>query len=151
MAGNAAITKSCRDCGEVKPLEAFPLQKLGRLGRHPLCKPCRAAQERRRYARQRVEILERSRLDPERRRRVRWRALQRKYQLHQTEFEALFAAQRGCCAICERRARLLVDHDHTSGAVRGLLCASCNFALGELGDDPARCEAAASYLEREPR
>jgi hypothetical protein len=35
-----------------------------------------------------------------------------------------------------------------SGSVRGLLCSNCNFAVGELGDDPERCEAAATYLER---
>lgn len=43
--------------------------------------------------------------------------------------------------------RLSVDHDHTSGKVRGLLCASCNFAIGNMGDDPDKLRAAANYLE----
>lgn len=140
-------SKRCRDCGGEKPLESFPLQKLGRFGRHPLCKPCRAAQERRRYARSRETLLEVARNDDRRRTRVRWRALARKYGLSQHDHGTLFVAQRGCCAICERRPRtLVVDHDHLTGQVRGLLCVNCNFALGELADDAARCESAARYL-----
>lgn len=41
-----------------------------------------------------------------------------------------------------------IDHNHTTGAVRGLLCHACNVALGFMGDDPARLRAAADYLER---
>lgn len=144
---DAAATKVCRDCRAEKPLDAFPLQKGGRHGRHPLCKPCRAAQERRRYERDREAILERARLDERRHRRAKWRALERKYGLTQDEYEALYVWQRGCCAICELRpARLFVDHCHSSGVVRGLLCSNCNFAVGELSDDPERCVAAARYL-----
>ncbi len=141
--------KRCRDCREVKPLEAFPLQKGGKEGRHPLCKPCRAAQERQRYERDRERLLQEKRVNKRWRRRARWRALERKYGLPQHEYEALFAAQRGCCAICELRPdRLFVDHEHATGQVRGLLCSNCNFAVGELGDDPARCASAAAYLIR---
>jgi hypothetical protein len=140
--------KRCRDCHEEKPLEDFPLQKGGRWGRHPLCKPCRAAQERRRYARERDRLLEEKKHNKRWQRRSRWRALERKYGLYQHEYETLYVAQRGCCAICELRpSRLVVDHDHKTGQVRGLLCSNCNFAVGELGDDAERCEAAARYLE----
>ena len=53
--------KTCRECRTSKPFAEFPLQPGGRDGRHPLCKPCRATQERRRYERQRDAILERRR------------------------------------------------------------------------------------------
>jgi hypothetical protein len=141
--------KRCRDCHEEKPLDDFPLQKGGRHGRHPLCKPCRAAQERARYWRQRERLLDEKRVNTGWKRRARWRALERKYGLVQHEYETMFVAQRGRCAICELRPdRLYVDHDHATGRVRGLLCPNCNFAVGELGDDPQRCDAAARYLER---
>lgn len=131
-------TKICRDCDIEKPLACFPLQPGGRLGRHPLCKECRAAQERRRYARDRQAILARARVDTRRKQRVKWRAVQRKYGLTKESHQALQSEQGHMCAICGCADQpLVVDHDHASGAVRGLLCINCNFALGELLDDRA--------------
>ena len=139
--------KTCRECRTSKPFAEFPLQPGGRDGRHPLCKPCRATQERRRYDRQRDAILAQMRADPSRKRRTRWRTLRRKYGLSRHDYETLVVGQRACCAICDLRvARLVVDHDHRTGHVRGLLCASCNIALGQLADDPERCVSAAGYL-----
>lgn len=143
--------KTCRECRSNKPLEAFPLQPGGRDGRHPLCKLCRAAQERQRYARCTEAIQEHRRNDGPRRLRARWRALERKYGLTQHDFETRFVSQRGCCAICELRpASLVVDHDHETTEVRGLLCVSCNIALGQLSDDATRCVSAAAYLRANP-
>lgn len=59
------------------------------------------------------------------------------------------------CAICgqsETRPRSLsVDHDHATGAIRGLLCDSCNVGIARLGEDPGRLHAAAEYLQRYER
>lgn len=139
--------KTCRECRASKPLEEFPLQPGGRDGRHPLCKPCRAAQERQRYARQRDQLLAQMRTDPARKRRTRRRTLERKYGLSWHDYQTLVVAQRSCCAICDLRVvQLVVDHDHQSGRVRGLLCVTCNIALGQFGDDANRCLTAAAYL-----
>ncbi len=67
-------------------------------------------------------------------------------------FDALFEAQNGLCAICKRESngvgRLHVDHDHTTMRIRGLLCYSCNKALGLFQDDVTVVEEALRYLER---
>lgn len=65
----------------------------------------------------------------------------------------MVAAQNGVCAICgngetsKRQRSLSVDHDHETGAVRGLLCNRCNPMLGYARDDIAILQAAISYLQ----
>lgn len=86
---------------------------------------------------------------------IRARVLERKFGISQAGYDALFLAQGGVCAICERPQadhaagrRLAVDHDHETDEVRGLLCSSCNWGLAAYDDDPARFEAAARYLRK---
>jgi Recombination endonuclease VII len=57
-----------------------------------------------------------------------------------------FRALGDSCAICATTENLVVDHDHRTGRVRGLLCGFCNSALGYLRDDPSLCDAAKTYL-----
>lgn len=76
-------------------------------------------------------------------------------------YQEMLVAQHGVCAICEKpetaksswskhgEARwLCVDHDHATGAIRGLLCNACNHALGHMHDDPSLLRRAADYLDR---
>lgn len=73
-----------------------------------------------------------------------WR-LQRQYGITEAQYDALAEAQQGRCALCgvvpkRRRARmnglpwrgLVVDHDHCTRRVRGLLCMGCNVAMGRV-------------------
>jgi len=71
----------------------------------------------------------------------------RKYGLTIEQFAALIERQGNACAICRVvPERFHVDHDHKTGAVRGLLCASCNKALGAFKDNAQILEAAIVYL-----
>jgi hypothetical protein len=67
------------------------------------------------------------------------------------QYEAASAALDGKCAICEQACptgnRLAVDHDHGTGAYRGLLCMRCNIGLGKFRDRPDLLRKAADYLE----
>ena len=74
--------------------------------------------------------------------------LKHKYGLTLEALDKLFFDQKGLCAICKKsNKRLTVDHCHTTGKVRGLLCDSCNGALGRLGDDIEGLERAIQYLK----
>nr|WP_281384753.1 endonuclease VII domain-containing protein [Novosphingobium piscinae] len=52
------------------------------------------------------------------------------------------------CEICAAEGRLVIDHDHRTGRVRGLLCQNCNSAIGKLREDPELFANALNYLER---
>lgn len=83
----------------------------------------------------------------------RARKRQAAYGLTQNAFRELWNLQAGRCAICLCRLvddgsrHTHVDHDHTTGEVRGLLCADCNVALGRFKDDPVAMRRAADYVE----
>jgi len=89
-----------------------------------------------------------------RRKQQRNNNLRRKYGIDQAEYERLLRDQRSRCAICNKRPKsrklLAVDHDHMTGRVRGLLCTTCNNALGMLGDglDSPIFQKAEEYLGR---
>lgn len=74
----------------------------------------------------------------------------RKYGLEPGEYDRILERQGGGCAICKqpcaRERRLSVDHCHSTGRVRGLLCQNCNAAIGMFKDDTALLFRAIDYL-----
>ena len=71
----------------------------------------------------------------------------RAYGLTVDDFDRMATEQGHRCPICdETPPRLVVDHDHKTGQIRGLLCDSCNKALGFLRDDHTRLKRALKYL-----
>lgn len=83
--------------------------------------------------------------------------LRRDFGIGLVEYQRMHDQQGGTCAICKqpetvkRNGRIkwmAVDHNHTTGAIRSLLCSSCNQGIGKLRDDPALLRAAADYIER---
>ena len=81
--------------------------------------------------------------------------MRREYGLSVAEHVRLELEQDHACAICRRPFELgrapHVDHDHATGKVRGLLCGSCNRAIGLMSESIARLTAAAAYLaEKKP-
>lgn len=78
-------------------------------------------------------------------------SLRRKYGITLEDYQDLEVLQGGVCDICQstnpHREKLVVDHDHKDGHVRGLLCDECNHLLGNAKDDPEILRKAISYLE----
>jgi hypothetical protein len=84
------------------------------------------------------------------------KALKRRYGISLVQLNQLWENQKGYCACCGQKMKRggqeslsgCVDHDHTTGKVREILCTGCNIALAHLGENPARCELAAAYLRK---
>ena len=63
-------------------------------------------------------------------------------------YESQMLEQEGRCGICKRRDRLVIDHSHETGLMRGLLCRRHSTGLRLFFDDPELLRAAAGYLEQ---
>ena len=81
--------------------------------------------------------------------------LQKRFDIDLADYQKLFVAQGGVCGICKKpevasrggkALWLAVDHDHLTGAVRGLLCSNCNRGIGCFGDNIETLEAAIVYV-----
>jgi hypothetical protein len=116
------------------------------------CKACNSARARRYNAAHREE---RRAYDASRREYKRDWPVRRRYGITLANQRELLERQGGRCAICRTpidapgcsTGGFHVDHDHSTGAVRGLLCNNCNLGVGYFADDPDRLRAAAEYIE----
>ena len=122
----------CAACGVERPVGRFK-------GADTTCRDCRAAEARRR------------RSQPSARRAARDARYRRLYGITLADYLKMGRRQRWLCAVCNRPpypegSRLVPDHNHATGEVRGLLCQPCNAALGLMGEKADRLEAAARYL-----
>lgn len=70
----------------------------------------------------------------------------RRYGVTPEEYAALLDNCHGLCTICKSSDPLIVDHNHSTGNVRGLLCNSCNTGLGLFRDNPELLAHAVDYL-----
>jgi hypothetical protein len=119
-----------------KPLTEFHRQRKGPMGRHSWCKPC--FNTRARETRARAYTTEQKQ---------RWN-LATRYRLSVAQVQQLHEAQQGLCAICTQPlVKACVDHCHSTGRVRGLLCHRCNVQLPAVEDEAYR-QAAMAYLAR---
>ncbi|WP_030190771.1 endonuclease VII domain-containing protein [Streptomyces violaceorubidus] len=114
--------KHCRSCGETKPHSEWHRNATASDGLATRCKACRAIQGREGH-------------------------LKRHYGLTEAERDQLIADQGGVCCICLAAPAAHVDHCHETGRVRGVLCFSCNAALGQFKDRPDAIRRAAAYVE----
>ena len=79
--------------------------------------------------------------------------LKRLYNITMEDYNNIFRSQNGSCAICggvntKTNKNLHVDHDHSGGDIRGLLCSRCNLALGMYRDSIEIHQSALTYLQR---
>lgn len=132
--------KRCWQCKQTLPFEAFGRNRDERDGHAARCKACLKADRK-----ARPEVYRKYKRNTH---------LRVQYNIGIDDFERLMVAAGGRCQICGasgsksiRKKHLCIDHDHTTGRIRGILCDTCNRGIGLLGDNPDRIRAAASYLE----
>jgi hypothetical protein len=136
--------KRCPRCGRDGP---FGVKRGTKDGLNYICLLCTRKQQK-----------EWRRLNPEKchkhntRRRPEMRAwrLRTKYGITEDDWNIIFQKQEGCCAICKTnhpgKHGWDTDHDHVTNKVRGILCHSCNVALGLLKENALVIESAARYV-----
>lgn len=115
------------------------------------CKPCAKSYNEEReeanpdkFKKERHERYEKNKL------RIRRSRLWRKFKITPEEYDELLKKQNGVCAICsgrDEKKELAVDHDHTTGKIRGLLCSNCNPGIGFMKDSIELLEKAIAYLK----
>jgi len=149
-------SKTCNRCQRLLPFESFNKNRTFPDGLQPYCRECHKAHN--------ADLYQRNKVNPSwvakaKERRKKWHqkngrsaALRKLYGITVQQYEAASEAVGGLCEICGEKCvtgkTLAVDHDHETGAVRGLLCRKCNSGLGLFNDSTELLKAAAEYLIR---
>lgn len=117
--------KQCAGCRKVMPSVNFPKNRAEHDGLYDRCRHCCSVTAK--------------------------RSRHKAYGLSSSDLEALRESQGGACAVCRTDLagiKWCIDHDHKTGAVRGLLCPQCNTGLGMFRDSKTHLVSAIEYLER---
>ena len=121
------MLQKCSDCKIEFPIEDFYFHDASKTKRVRRCKPCSYAYTKNWRTNNPDKSAAKNRL--------------RLYRLSNEDFIKMYTFQNGKCAACGKGIPtygrdISVDHSHSTGKVRGLLCHNCNDALGKLKDDP---------------
>ena len=129
-------TKICSKCDTEKSLDSFGSNRRTKDGLQHYCRDCRSELKKKDYCPDKEANQQ----------------LQRKYGITLEDYDRMLEDQGGCCKICGTdepgggNGRFHVDHNHSTGKVRGILCNSCNTGLGRFKDSPEVLLKAATYL-----
>lgn len=136
-------TKHCNGCDRDRDVSCFGKHRDGLRHR---CRDCLNRERRERYASSEGSAVPYA------------QNLEAKYGITLEQYEEMAKQQGNLCALCHQPEtviaksgevqRLAVDHDHTTGEVRDLLCQRCNLALGSIEDLHIPISALIDYLKR---
>lgn len=128
----------CKKCNTDKNSAEFYYRKDGKISCYT-CKSCTIK-----------KTSEYQKANPEKKQEWYRKNKLKQYNLTPEEYQSLYDNQNGLCSICAstcpQQEFLCVDHCHITGDVRGLLCKTCNSAIGFLNDDPELVRSALFYL-----
>lgn len=147
-------SKKCKDKNMGKHLTPFPKQEFCKRGHlmstyrvyckngDTLCSKC----DRQRTYQYRRDNPEREKLYKRRHK------LKKLYGMSINDVEEMIKKQKGSCKICQGTFNTIirprVDHDHSNGKIRGILCNRCNTGLGLFRDNETFLSRASSYIKK---
>lgn len=149
--------KWCNGCQRRRRRSSFYTARHKKQGIQSRCKDCNKAKALAYHQANRAHCIARKkawhRKHPADKEAVRDRMYRRSYGYTLAQYNKQLAAQEGVCPLCRRPPdpedgrRYALDHCHTTGLMRGVLCSACNGGLGCFRDDVDRLLRAAAYLE----
>ena len=165
-------TKTCTKCHTEKSLSEFYKNKMGKFGVRAICIKClKSPNVKRKLERFVLGLKLCSLCDKEKsitsfnkdiskndklsnicrecqKEYIKFWNIKNKYNLTSEQYYELFKIQNNKCLICKKKAILVVDHDHKTRKIRGLLCRECNLGIGLLKDNITILKTAIKYLEK---
>lgn len=136
--------KLCKTCNTTKTIESFAKRPGTPDGLRQQCRDCvnkkaRENPNRGAWHKKNIEKVKKNN---------RAALLKRHYGMSLEDYNKMYTTQKGVCKICsEHDEKLVVDHCHKTGKIRGLLCNSCNLGLGAFRDSVKSLKNAIKYLE----
>lgn len=137
--------KKCPKCGEVKEDSCFYIQKSGRHAGKltSWCKQCCSRQSSEYSRNNKKKVLEEHKKWVNKNKdKVAFAKAKSAYGITEQEYKNL----KRISQICGSKDKLVIDHSHKTGKIRGMLCQSCNKGLGFFKDNPALLERASDYV-----
>lgn len=164
--------KKCGDCKKVLSKDNFYKNKQTKDGLDFYCRRCQS-EKKKKQREESSELVEKHRengrewyvinKEYKKAQNKEWREnniskfrninLKRRFGITLEEYDSILNKQKDCCAICgihkdEFSYQMVVDHSHTTGKVRGVLCRKCNLGIGHLNDDISLLEKSIEYLNK---
>ena len=145
--------KVCSICNTKKELNKFYKDKTKKDGVMSRCKECNKEYSNKTNIKQARKVAQKK--QDMKRKGQRWGYhLSKTYGLSEEDYFKMYEDQQGCCLICKlpedkhkHYGKFVVDHDHSTGKVRGLLCNHCNVLIGHAKEDIRILENSIIYLK----
>lgn len=160
------MKRLCTGCNQEKPLDSdhFTKDKHDKSGFTYRCKICRGKAHKEWSLKnpEKVKALNEKNKDvrkayyarPEIKMKYRKKAIEHAFKIKYEQYEEMLEEQNNVCAICKKPETctklnfLSVDHDHSTGKIRGLLCRACNHGIGNFLDSVENLTEAIHYLNK---
>lgn len=150
--GTSAIRqfmRKCNACTIEKPISEFHRDSKSKDGIARTCRTCRLIQNKK-WQSNNPERAKKCWKKSSKKRYNREEKRLKKYNLTKEIYQELKIFSNNQCNICEQNfvPYEYIDHCHTTGKIRGLLCGKCNTAIGSMRDNPILLRKAAEYVEK---